>query len=158
MKKRTFKRSAIAMLMAMVLLVSPMQVFAEEVPTEARYDLEKGGTQTFVVQDENGEIGTVTVEELEGSSRIANGNYQVSYENPLVWTAGFNVSISNNQIYNAYSPFHYCIMGEIKYPALTRPSVTKATYAFIYRSISNINISTGLDATISGSELIITKR
>ena len=158
MKKRTFKRSAIAMLMAMVLLVTPMQVFAEEVPTEARYDLEKGGTQTFVVQDENGEVAEIVIKELEGSSRVANGNYEVSFKKPAIWTAGFNISVSNNQIYNAYSPFHYCYIGQIKYPFLTRPSVTKATYGFIYETLSNVSISTGLDATISGSEIVVTQR
>lgn len=155
MKKRSFKRSVIAMMMAMVLLVSPMQVFAEEVPTEARYDLEKGGRQTFVVRNAEGGIDEVTIRELSGNSRVANGEYEVSYEKPGVWTAGFNIAVTNNQIYNAYSPFHFCILGEIKYPALTRPSVTKAVYSFIYE-ITNINFSTGVEATISNNELVVT--
>ena len=108
MKKRSFKRSVIAMMMAMVLLVSPMQVFAEEVPTEAVYDMEKGGTQTFVVRNAEGGIDEVTIRELSGNSRVANGEYEVSFKKPAVWTAGFIISVSNNQIYNAYSPFHYC--------------------------------------------------
>jgi len=157
MKKIKKMRNVMAVVLALVLFMSPMSVFAEELPTEARYDMTKGGTQTFVIQDENGEVATVTIEELSGNSRVANGNYKVTYNTTGVWSAGFNVSISNNQIYNAYSPFHYCIIGEIKYPALTRPSVTQASYAFIYIK-SSIYFATGVDATIKNGELIVTKR
>ena len=157
MKKFKKMQNVIAVVLALVLLLNPMSVFAEELPTEARYDLEKGGTQTFIIQGEDGEIATVTVEELSGNSRVANGEYRVAYENRPVWTAGFDVSIKNNQIYNAHSPFHTCIIGQIKYPALTRPSVTKASYAFIYTK-SNLTFSTGVDATIVNGEMVISRR
>ncbi len=157
MKKRSFKRSAIAMMMAMVLLVSPMQVFAEEVPTEAVYDMEKGGTQTFVVRGEDGKIGTVTIRELEGNSRVANGEYEVGYDNTAVWVASFVIAVSSNQIYNAHSPFHFTYAGEIRYPALTRPSTTHAIYAFIYR-MNTISYSTGVDAKITNGNIVVTKR
>ncbi len=154
---KNFKKSGVALLMVLVLVLSPMKVFAAELPTEAVYDLEKGGTQTFLVQDENGEIGEVTIEEVAGNARVSNGDYRVAYENPLVWTAGFYVSISNNQIYNAYSPFHHCLVGEIRYPALTRPSITEASYAFIFER-SNINYATGVNAKIVNGEMIVSKK
>lgn len=157
MKKMKKMRNVMAVVLALVLFMSPMSVFAEELPTEARYDMTKGGTQTFVIQDENGEVATVTIEELSGNSRVANGDYRVTCENTYVWTAGFYISVSNNQIYNAYAPFYSCLFGEIKYPVLTRPSVTKATFAFIYER-ANLNYATGVDATITNSKLVVTKR
>ena len=157
MKKFKKMQNVIAVVLALVLLLNPMSVFAEELPTEARYDLEKGGTQTFTIREEDGSVATVTIEEVSGNSRIANGNYKVTYDLTGIWNAGFYVSISNNQIYNAYSPFYYCFAGEIKYPALTRPSVTQARLAFIYIK-TNIYYSTGVDATIKNGELLVTKR
>ncbi|MBE5956542.1 MAG: hypothetical protein E7253_08820 [Lachnospiraceae bacterium] len=157
-KMKTFRNCAMALVMALVLVLSPMRVFAaEELPTEAHYDLEIGGTQTFVIQDENGEIATVTVSEVAGDSRIATGTYRVEYEVPLAWVAGFYVSISNNQIYNAYGAYYTCFRGEIRYPSLIRPSNITASYVFIYENI-NIPVSTGFDATISGSVLKLTRR
>ena len=118
-KMKSFRNCAMALMMALILVLSPMKVFAaEDLPTEAHYDLEKGGTQTFVIQDENGEIATVTIEEVAGNSKVANGTYDVSYVMPLVWTAGFHIDISNNQIYNAHSAYYTCVTGEIKYPSL----------------------------------------
>lgn len=157
MKKFKKMQNVIAVVLALVLLLNPMSVFAEELPTEARYDLEKGGTQTFVIQDENGEVATITIEELSGNARVANGDYRVKYDQLLAWTAGFYISVSNNQIYNAYSPYYACVRGSIKYPVLTRPSVTQASYAFIYK-IDQINFPTGVNATISNAELIVSQR
>ena len=156
MKKIKKMRNVMAVVLALVLLMSPMSVFAEELPTEARYDLEKGGTQTFTIRDEDGEVATVTIEELSGNSRIANGDYKVIYDN-VVWYAEFKISVSNNQIYNAYDPYHYCLRGEIRYPALSRQSTTYISYAFIY-VLNMINYVTGVDAKIINSELVITRR
>ena len=156
MKKMKKMRNVVAIVLALVLMLSPMSVFAEELPTEARYDLEKGGTQTFTIREEDGSVATVTVEEIAGGARIADGNYRIAYDN-TVWKAAFSVSISNNKFYNAYDPYCFAIYGEIRYPALTRPSTTNVIYAFIYQSLSNM-YSTGLDAKITNGELVVTKR
>lgn len=157
MKKFKKMQNVIAVVLALVLLLNPMSVFAEELPTEARYDLEKGGTQTFTIREEDGSVATVTIKELNSNSRVANGDYEVRYDKLLAWSAGFSISVSKNQIYNAYSPFYTCIRGSIKYPVLTRPSVTQASYAFIYK-IDQINFTTGVDANIINSEIVVTQR
>ena len=157
MKKKTLMRNAIALVLAMVLLVSPMQVFAEELPTEAVYDMEKGGTQTFVIRDEDGNVNTVTIKELSGNSRVANGEYEVGWDNTGVWIASFVINVSSNKIYNAHSPFYYALRGYIKYPAITRPSTTQASLAFIYE-INLMNFNTGVDAKITNGNIVVTKR
>lgn len=154
---KSLMKNALALALAIVLVLSPMKAFAAELPTEAVYDMEKGGTQEFLIRDAEGNVGTVIIEEIEGNSRVADGNYRVSYDNTGVWEAGFFVSISDNKIYNAYSPFYYALAGEIRYPGLTRPSTTQAVLAFIYvRNL--INYNTGVSAKITNSNLVVTKR
>ena len=59
--------------MIMVLVLCTMQVMSvmasnsSSLPTEAVYDLEKGGTQTFEILDKNNNIIEVTIEELIGN-------------------------------------------------------------------------------------------
>lgn len=154
---KSLMKNAIALILAIVLVLSPMKAFAAELPTEAVYDMEKGGTQVFTVQNENGEINQITIEEISDNARISNGNYKVTYDNTGIWTAGFYVSISSNKITNAYSPFHSVAAGSISLPVLTRNSTTKATYAFIYK-LGVINYSTGVIATMSGTDLIVSKK
>lgn len=56
------KRNVMAILMVVVLLLQGLSVSAYATfPVEAVYDLEKGGTQRFIVMDENGEIGEVVI-------------------------------------------------------------------------------------------------
>ena len=157
MKKKTFMKNAVALVLALVLLINPMQVFSEELPTEAVYDLEKGGTQTFVIRDQDGNVNTVTVRELDGNSRVANGEYEVGCQQAGAWIASFIISVSSNKIYNAHSPFCHAYVGTIKYPAIARPSTSYAYYAFIYE-VSMINFSTGVDARINNGEIVISRR
>lgn len=157
MKKKTLLRNAVAFVLALVLLINPMQVFAEELPTEAVYDMEKGGTQTFVVRDQDGNVNTVTVRELEGNSRLENREYEVGYNNTGVWIASFIVAVSSNKIYNAHSPYYYALRGDIKYPVISRPSTTHALLAFIYE-LNLMNFSTGVDVKITNGNFVITMR
>ena len=76
---------------------------AETTNAQAEYDLRKGGTQEFTVQDDDGTIIYVTITEIRGKTRVSNGTYKISYEVPLVWEAGFNVNIVSNQITSAYA-------------------------------------------------------
>lgn len=154
---KSLMKNAIALTLAIVLVLSPMKAFAAELPTEAVYDMEKGGTQTFTVQDENGEIHQITIEEISNNARISNGNYKVTYNNTGAWSAGFYVSISSNKITNAYSPFHTVVAGSIVLPVLTRNSNTKATYAFIHK-LGVVNYSTGVVATMSGTDLVVSRK
>lgn len=109
-----------------------------------------------MVQDENGELQKIIVEEIR-TSRVSDGSYKVTYQNTGFWDAGFYVTISSNQITKVYSPFYFTYIGEITAPILTKNSVTKATYAFVYTK-SHINFQTGVIATISNKNLVVSKK
>lgn len=158
MKK--FKKSFIALALALVLFISPAaQTFAaEELPTEAVYDMEKGGTQTFTIRNAEGGVDTVTVREVtSGNGRVANGEYEVGYDNTGIWIASFVINVSNNQIYNAHSPFSHAFVGTIKYPVISRQSVTYAYLAFIY-TYGLLSFNTGVDAKITNGNIVVTRR
>lgn len=130
---------------------------AEELQTEAIYDLERGGTQSFWVQDENGEIGKIVIREVRGTSRVKDGSYEVSYDHTGYWEAGFCVKIGDNKITSAYSPFHSVYSGKITQATLTKNSTSKASYLFIYQQ-AILSYNAGVIATISDSKLVVKKR
>ena len=154
---KVLKKSSAVFVMIMVLILNIMSVSAGELPKEAVYDLKKGGTQHFILQDEDGKITEVVIEEITTNARIANGNYKVSYKNPGIWEAGFYVEISANKIASAYSPFHSVATGMILYPNLARNSETKVTYSFLYKQAAS-NYSTGVIAEMSGTELVVRQK
>lgn len=130
--------------------------FSEIHSPEAVYDLEKGGIQSFKINDKNGKNITITIEEINSINRAANGDYKISYSSAGAWKAEFKVSISGNKITKAYSPSHVVITGKISGAALRRNSNTKATYSFLY-TISNLTVSTGVKAIISNSQLVVSQ-
>ena len=142
----------------MILVLCTMQVMSvmatesSSLPTEAVYDLEKGGTQTFEILDKNNNTVEVTIEELSEKSRVSNGSYKVTYNSLGCWTAGFIVDISNNKIMKAYSPFHVALTGFIRNAALSRESYSKVIYRFNY-SVGVVTLITGFQAVISGTTL-----
>lgn len=144
--------------MIMVLVLCTMQVMSvmasnsSSLPTEAVYDLEKGGTQTFEILDKNNNIMEVTIEELIGKNRVSNGSYKVTYNSIGCWTAGFVVDISNNKIMKAHSPFHVALTGFIRNAGLARESYSKVIYRFNY-SVGVVTLITGFQAVISGTTL-----
>ena len=154
---KVLKKSSVAFTMIMVLILNIMSVSASELPKEAVYDLKKGGTQIFILQDEEGKVTEVVIEEVNTNARIANGNYKVSYKNPGIWEAGFYVEISANKIASAYSPFHSVATGMILYPNLARNSETKVTYSFLYKQAAS-NYSTGVIAEMSGTDLVVRQK
>lgn len=123
---------------------------------EAVYDLEKGGSQTFVVYNENGEREYIVVEEISSNSKMANGDYQVSYTSTGSWKAGFKVTISNNKITKAFSPSCVAIVGRISGSSLVRNSDIRATYSFLH-TVGTAPLSTGVKAVISNNQLVVSK-
>lgn len=153
---KILNQRSVLVLFFLILFVSSQNVLANTIPVEAVYDLEKGGVQEFFVQNRNGEICEVTIEEIR-ANRISNGSYKVTYRNPGSWDAGFYVTISNNQITKAYSPFNYAYVGKIKLPVLTKNTNLKATYSFVFE-YNLINYQTGVVAKILDSELIVSQK
>ena len=144
------------MLIFALLFSNTMTICASENTPIASYDLEAGGTQTFHLEDSDGNEIIVTVEELTGNSRVSNGSYKVTYEYLNIWEAGFTVTVSGNKITRAYSPFYSCSLGSISNASLSLNNRTKASYTFIHKW-ALFNASTGVVATISGTDLNVSK-
>lgn len=154
---RRIKRKFLAVtLVVMMFMMNTFMVSAAEPQKEAVYDLEKGGTQTFVIENADGDIQRVTIEEITGNARVASGTYEVSFETSN-WEAGFYVTISSNKITSAYSPFHTALRGSIKDATLVRNSNVKATYSFIFQ-LTILKFNTGVIAEISDSNLVVSQK
>ena len=129
---------------------------AETTNAQAEYDLRKGGTQEFTVQDDDGTIIYVTITEIRGKTRVSNGTYKISYEVPLVWEAGFNVNIVSNQITSAYASYYNLYNGKMKNTRLIRESASQASFYISYTNVMK-TIHTGVRATINKATLIVNK-
>lgn len=151
------KKVSVAFAMVMMVVLNNKNVSANELSKEAVYDLEKGGIQQFIIQNENGETSEVIIEEINGTTRIESGKYKITYNNPGIWEAGFYVEISNNKIASAYSPFHSVATGAILYPSLVRNSEIKVTYSFVYKQ-GVANYCTGVVAEMSGADLTVRRK
>lgn len=143
-------------LLFILTVTSILPVSATEFSSEASYNLQKGGIQSFYVENENGEIDEIVIEEIPNKTRMDAGTYKVAYKT-ISWTAGFYVIIVNNKIEAAHSPFHSVITGNIHNTSLIQDNSTQATYAFLYES-SSLTYDTGVIATISNLELIVKRR
>lgn len=137
-------------------IVNAEDASAEEVVTEIQgveYDLEKGGTQSFEILDEDGEETEIIVEEMPGTARVAKGTYKITGKK-LYWTAGFYVDISGNRLVKAHDKFYKATNGNISNTKLTKNSDAQATLSFMYKqgSVSKMN---GVKAKIINKKLIM---
>lgn len=129
---------------------------ASELPTEAVYDFQKGGIQSFTIKTKDGEQNKIIIKEIESKTKVDSKTYQVSYQ-ASSWTAGFYVVISNNQIGAAYNPFYSVTTGTISSKSLIKNSSTMVTYAFLYKAFA-MTYDTGVIAKIVNKELVVTRR
>lgn len=153
--KKNAKKLLVTLLIGGMVLSHADMVSAADIPTEAVYDLEVGGTQEFIIQDADGEKATVIVEEIPGNARVDAGTYKVQYD-ALGWTAGFYVKVSNNKFISVYSSFYSLNWGSISDVKLTKNSDIKATLSFIYKAVAVFD--TGVIAKISNGNLVVSKR
>lgn len=151
------KRIIAILLIPILLFMQNGVVSAETLSREAVYDLEKGGTQTFLVQDENGEIGEVVICQVDENARMTDGKYKVSYAHKGAWKAGFYLEVDDNKIIKAYSPFYTVYTGEIQQTKLVKESALKAMYSFVYQ-YGVLKHKTGVVATIVDFKLKVTKK
>lgn len=151
------KRILAMLLMGCVLLAQTnMTVSASEKGSaEAVYDMSLGGTQEFVIQDEDGQTARIVIEEMQGKARVDAGTYKVQYEAPG-WTAGFYVEVSNNKFSNVYAPYYSPNWGKITNVKLTQNSNIKATLSFVFKAV--ISYDTGVICTITNGTMKVTKR
>lgn len=129
---------------------------AEEMSQNAEYDLGKGGAQTFYIENKEGGLEKVIIEEVKSNARIVDNIYKITYDAPN-WTAGFYVKIVGNKITKAYSPFYSVLTGSISSDSLTLNNSLKATYAFKYKYLL-ITYSTGIIANIVNSNLVVSRK
>lgn len=158
-KLKKISQKCFALILAFALTTfSPLPVNASDASfdSQAEYDLLKGGTQEFTLQNDDGSIAYVTITRISENSRVSNGTYNVSYKVPLVWEANFHVNITSNQITSAHSPHYTLFSGQIKSTRLTRESATQASYYLAY-SIATYTTKTGVRATINNNTLNVSK-
>ncbi len=120
--------------------------------TEALYDLEKGGTQTFKILDKENNIIDVTIKEVLGKNKVANGTYEVEYSSLGCWRAGFKVDVLNNKFEAVYSSFCVALIGSIRNRIIHVESPTSIVYRFNY-IVGAIGVITGFQTVISGNTL-----
>lgn len=151
------KKHGLAMILILVMvIVNSFSVCASETNTEAIYDLQKGGTQTFLIESKDGEIDEIVIEKMGNMARMDAGTYRVTYK-ASSWNAGFCVVIVDNQIQAAHSPFHSTTTGEIVGNSLAKNSNLKATYGFIYQT-TLWKVNTGVIAEISDGALVVSRK
>lgn len=153
---QTTKNIFSLILILILVTSSPLLTFAENSQSNVTYDMLQGGKQIFHLENEDGTIITITIEEIHVAAKLSDGAYKVTYDNPGLWKAGFTVQISNNKIVHAYAPFSSVAWGTISDSTLTRNSYTKATYKFIHTT-GLVSTVTGVVATMSGTTLSISK-
>lgn len=153
--KKIAKKLLVTLLIGGMVLSHADMVSAADIPTEAVYDLEVGGTQEFIIQDADGEKATVIVEEIPGNARVDAGTYKITHK-AASWTAGFYVQISDNKFASAYSPFYDVRVGTISGAKLSKDSDVKVTYSFLHKAL--ITRDTGVIAKISNLELVVSKK
>ena len=139
-------------------LSSPLLANASEVSiySEASYDLTKGGTQDFIISNKNGELLYVTITELPNQTRISNGTYKATITKSGYWSAGFNVTISNNCITSVGNKFITVFSGTVLSNNLNLESAKQASLYMSYRN-NLIVYSTGVRAKISGTSLNVSE-
>ena len=153
--KHIYKHTLLLILI-LALASNSMTTFASQPNNCASYDLEKGGTQTFYILNEDGDYDEIIIEEIPGSTRVDNGTYKITHK-ALAWTAGFYVTSSNNKITKAFSPFYTVSIGKISSDYLVHNNSTTATYSFLYTNLG-IDFSTGVIALIENNNLIVSKK
>lgn len=146
-------------LVCCLILSSPLSANAAELPvssSKASYDLAKGGTQTFTINNKNGELIFVTITKLQSKSRISNGVYKVTFTKPNCWSAGFNVTITNNCFTSVGSKFYTVFSGSVINNHLSLESTKQASLYMTYRN-NLIVYNTGVRAKISGTSLNVSE-
>lgn len=149
---RRFMGSVCLICMLLVCSILPTQA-TETLPScEAIYDLDKGGTQEFIMQNPNGEFIYVIVENVSNLSRMDNGTYKATVIKKGYWEAVFYITISNNSITSVGDKFIKVFTGSVVSSTLKKESVQQASLYIIYRN-NLITYNTGVRAKIWGKTL-----
>lgn len=124
-----------------------------ETVTEVEYDMEKGGTQTFVVEDADGEESEIVIEEMPGTARVASGEYKIRRTKTGLWKAGFIIKVQTNRITKLYGEFCNPIRGSVSKISLKKVSDAEGVLSFGYHLAGN-NKKSGIKAKILNNKII----
>lgn len=118
---------------------------AERIEEEIVYDLEEGGRQIFVI-GEGDDKEIIIVEEVIGlndvvyPTSIGNGEYTVSRNLPLAWSASYQIRVNNNRIVSAFNATHSTVVGSITNSNLGLSNGV-ASYSFTYNRVLSTSIN-----------------
>lgn len=122
---------------------------------EINYDIEQGGTQNFVIEDEDGEKSELVIEEMPETARTLNKTYKITRTKTRAWTAGFYVKVSPSKITKVYDKFYKAILGKIDNARLTKESESEGRLAFLY-TLDGHKKTSGVKVKILNKKLIAT--
>ncbi|EOS70908.1 hypothetical protein C818_00916 [Lachnospiraceae bacterium MD308] len=125
-----------------------------DIQESVEYDLEKGGTQSFEIVDEDGEETEIIVEEVPGKVRVASKTYKITGRYREKWTAGFYIDVNNNRITRAHDKFYKVTKGSISNMRLLKESDAQATLSFKY-SFATVKKNSKVVAKILNKRLIV---
>ncbi|MEH6945312.1 DUF5626 family protein [Bacillus sp. JJ722] len=154
-------KKTVLSLLALILLCSLGSINSYAAENEAEYDLNQGGTQQFVLIDEDGEEVIVTIEDEEEEPSflslraVQNGTYKIASEKAGSWKASYNIVVSGNKITNAKNPSAIAYSGSFISKNLKVDSSKQATYYLVKKTgllSSNIN----LRATLKKDSIVVT--
>lgn len=140
---------------------STTNVMAEEetipvVNQEVLYDMNQGGKQTFEVIDSEGGQVVIEVEQIANYLRsVKNGNYKISASTTGQWKASYYITVSNNKITKAYSPFITAYTGSFASADLKIDHSTQSTY-YMKRKVFLMTTSINLRAKLLSNTISIT--
>lgn len=162
MNQKNFSQKGLGIILLLMLCLStPLSfssnaassdVSSESLSMFAEYDLNIGGTQTFIIQDANNDAINITISEEQPMTRLENRTYSVSFKSPLAWEAGYKVDVYNNSITSVHSAWNREITGKILYARLKKDSSKQATYYLTYQKLTFVT-SPGVRTTISGTTM-----
>lgn len=122
---------------------------------EINYDIEQGGSQIFIIEDEDGEKSELVIEEMPETARTLNKTYKITCTKPKAWTAGFYVKVSSSKITKVYDKFYKAIMGKIDNSRLTKVSESEGRLTFLY-NLNGHKKTSGVKVKILNKKLIAT--
>lgn len=159
---KQIKKNFTLLFAIIIFITSSQTVFATDSPTPstsntvAEYSLLSNETQTFSLTDENNKPYYITIEPISNMSRMANGDYRVTYTVPNRWTANFIITISSNKMLSVSYPAVIALTGYVTDIALRKDSSTQASLKFLYH-MQMVPITAGMKAYISNNSILVQK-
>lgn len=152
------KKLLIVLLVGIFTFSNLTLVSANDTYNTIAYDLEKGGTQEFIIHDEDGNKIEITVKEIPSLTRtIDNGTYEIATSRAGSWKARFQIAIQNYKIISGGHATATAITGSFVSKNFKIDSSTMATY-YLKRRIGIIISNIYLRAQIENRNLKVIVR